>query len=168
MNRVLATSAAACALAMTVSAPTAAADPPPVCGPDQATAVATAIAHEYHDRLSLAPWNPAPVGGSNFDSCADLSAVVVSIDMARPNSPRQGFLFHRGNYVGTALTNSRPFTTLNAAASDKTTAVLDFTSGKTCSSCNDGKVYPVRYYWNGATVVMADPMPPPQAWPVAS
>ncbi|HEY7052688.1 MAG TPA: LppP/LprE family lipoprotein [Mycobacterium sp.] len=167
MSRVLASSAALCALG-TLVAPSAAADPIPVCGPDQATAVGMAIDREQHDRLTQAPWNPAPVGGSNFDSCANLSVVVVSIDNPRPNSPRQAFLFHQGTYIGTATTASRPFTTLDTAKSTKDAAVLNFTSGKTCSSCNDGKVIPVRYYWNGATVVMADPYPPPQTWPVGS
>lgn len=168
VRRILATSAAVGILALLVGTPTAAADPAPDCGPDQATAVNDAIRHEHHDPRTYAPWNPAPVGGSNFDSCADLSAVVVSIDNPRPSSPRQGFLFHRGTYIGTVLTDSRPFTTLDTAASTKNTAILLFTSGKTCSSCHDGTVVPVRYFWNGVTAVMADPAPGPQDWPLGS
>jgi LppP/LprE lipoprotein len=165
MNRVLAGSAAFALAASIVGIPVASADPAPDCGPDYATALNEAIRHEKHDPRTYAPWNPAPIGGSNYDACADLSAVVVSIDNPRPTSPRQGFLFHRGRYIGTALPMSRPYTTLDAAASNPNTVVLVYTSGRTCSTCNDGKTYPVRYFWNGVTAVMADPNPPPQDWP---
>jgi len=166
VRRVLTSSAAVWALvASIVGAPVASADPAPDCGPDQATAVNEALRHEQHDPRTYAPWNPAPVGGSNFDACADLSAVVVSIDNPRPTSPRQPFLFHRGVYIGTGMTMSRPYTTLDAAASNKNVVVIVYTSGRTCSTCSDGKTYPVRYFWNGATAVMMDPAPPPQDWP---
>lgn len=146
--------------------PVAGADPLPDCGPDQATALDIAIAHEQHDPISQAPWSPIPVQ-SNFDACADLSAAVVTIDNPRPNSPRQGFLFHRGTYVGTTLTKPRPFTTLDTAASTKDTVVLVYTSGRTCATCNDGATFPVHYHWNGLMPVMVEPIPPPQVWPTA-
>ncbi len=152
-------------VAMFVGAPVAGAQPGVDCGLDQGSAVATAIAHTPHDPITQVPWNPNPVGGSNYDACADLSAVVVTIDNPRPTSPRQAFLFHRGNFVGTATTHSRPYTTLDMAASTKDMAVLVFTSGRTCPTCNDGTSIPVRYKWNGVTVVMMDPIPPPQTWP---
>jgi hypothetical protein len=166
MSRLLVASAAVCASAGLVGgiAP-AGADSFPTCGPDQLTSVTEAIAHEQHDRVTQAPWNPYPIE-SNYDACADLSAVIVSIDMAKPTSPRQGLLFHRGTYIGTTTTRSRPFTTLDVAASTKSTAVVDFVSGRTCGTCGDGTVFPVRYYWNGITAVMADPIPPAQDWPI--
>lgn len=159
-------SLAACALVMAGNAPVAGADPVPSCGPDQATALDIAIAHEQHDPITQAPWSPIPVQ-SNFDSCADLSAILVTSDNPRPNSPRQGFLFHRGTYIGTALSKPRPFTTLDTAASTKNSVLFVFTSGRTCATCDDGTTYPVRYNWNGATAVMADPIPPAQVWPTA-
>jgi hypothetical protein len=146
-------------------APAAHADPADACGPDQATAMAIAIAHTPHDTRSQAPWNPAPVGGSSFDSCADLSAVVVSIDNPRPTSPRQGFLFHRGVFVGTALWQSSPYLTLDSKATTKDMVVLVAISGRTCDTCNDGAASILHYRWDGARPVMQDPMPPPQAWP---
>jgi hypothetical protein len=146
--------------------PVASADPVAGCGPDQATALGVAMDHERHDPLTQAPWSDVPVA-SNYDACADLSAVLVTIDNPRPNSPRQGFLFHRGTYIGTSTPASRPFTTLDSAASTKDTVVLVYTSGRTCATCNDGKVLPVRYVWNGVTAVMVDPNPPPQDWPTA-
>src|SRR6202047_3403868 len=137
MRRLLASSAAVCALAMpTGGAGAPGADPIPDCGPDQATALAIAVARERHDPLTQAPWSLIPVQ-SNFASGADLSAMLVTIDNPKPNSPRQGFLFHRGTYIGTPLSLSRPFTTLDTAASPNDTAVFVYTSGRTCATCND-------------------------------
>ena len=147
-------------------APVASADPIPSCGPDEATALDIAIAHELHDPLTRAPWSHIPVT-SNYDACADLSAILVTIDNPRPNSPRQGFLFHRGTYIGTTLTTPRPFTTLDTAASTKDTVLVVFTSGRTCATCNDGTTFPVHYHWNGITAVMVESIPPAQVWPTA-
>jgi LppP/LprE lipoprotein len=155
---------AICAFAL-FAAPAGHADPGDPCGPDQATAMNLAIAHTPHDDRSQAPWNPAPVGGGNFDSCANLSAVVVSIDNPRPTSPRQGFLFHRGVFVGTALWQSRPYLTLDAKASTPDQVVLVAISGRTCATCNDGAASILHYKWDGVRPVMLDPMPPPQDWP---
>jgi hypothetical protein len=167
MHRVLVISAVVCALAMMIGGTQVAnADPVPDCGPDQTSALDIVFAYERHDPLSQAPWSDVPVA-SNYDACADLSAVLLTIGNPRPNSPRQGFLFHRGTYIGTSLQVSRPFTTLDSAASTKDTVVLVYTSGRTCATCNDGKLFPVRYFWNGVTAVMADPVPAPQDWPTA-
>ena len=167
MRRELVSTAAVCALAMTIGGiGVAGADPIPDCGPDQATALAITVAHEQHDPLTQAPWSLIPVQ-SNFDSCADLSAILVTIDNPKPNSPRQGFLFHRGTYIGTALSTSRPFTTLDTAASTNDTAVFVFTSGRTCATCNDGITDAIPYHWNGITAVMTQTIPPAQDWPTA-
>jgi hypothetical protein len=150
---------------LAVGAPVAQADPDTACGPDQGTAMADAIAHTPHDTRSQAPWNPAPVGGSSFDSCANLSAVVASIDNPRPSSPRNAFLFHRGVFVGTAFWDSRPYLTLDTTATTKDLVALVAIAGRTCGTCNDGAASIVRYRWDGARPVMLDPTPPPQAWP---
>ena len=166
VSRALAISAAVCVLAgLFGGTPAANADPAPACGPDQATALGVAIAHDRHEPLTQAPWSPVPVQ-SNFDPCADLSAAVMTIDMAKPTSPRQVFFFHRGTYIGNATTNTYPFTTLDAAASNPGLVVLNFVSGRTCGSCNDGQTRTVRYVWNGATAMMLDPIPPRQNWPI--
>ena len=75
--------------------------------------------------------------------------------------------FHRGIYIGTTLSNSRPFTTLDTATSTNDTAVFVYTSGRTCATCNDEITKVVRYHWNGVTSVMVDPIPPAQDWPTA-
>lgn len=154
----------ACALTFALcGAPTAGADPVDTCGPDQASAIDLAVAHMPHDLLTQAPWIRQPVA-SNFDSCANLSAVLLTAD-TKPNSPRQGLLFHRGALVGTTTELSRPYTTLDSAASTKDMVVIVFIAGRTCAVCNDGKTYPVHYQWNGGTAVMGDPAPPDQTWP---
>lgn len=166
VRRVLASSAAFCALAgLLYGAPAANADPVPACGPDQATAMGVAIAHDRHEPLTQGPWSPVPVQ-SNFDPCADLSAAVVTIEMAKPTSPRQVFLFNRGNYIGNATEETWPFTTLDTAASTPGLVVLDYVSGRTCGTCNDGRTFTFRYAWNGATAMMLDPIPPRQNWPI--
>ena len=147
--------------------PVAAADEDvPACGGDQQTELNWALAHEQHDPRSQAPWSDIPVQ-SNFDSCADVSGMVITIDNPKPNSPRQGFLFHRGRYIGTTQQMSRPFTTIDMAASNPETVVFVFTSGRTCATCNDGMTFPVHYHWNGAQVVMVETPPPAQDWPTA-
>lgn len=166
MSRVLGGPAAVCLVAGLLSGvPAANADPAPACGPDQATALSNAIAHDRHEPRTQAPWSPIPVQ-SNYDPCADVSAAVVTIDMSRPTSPRQVFLFHRGTYIGNATTKTWPFTTLDTAASNPGLVVLNYVSGRTCGSCDDGRTQTVRYAWNGATAMMLDPIPPQQDWPI--
>lgn len=149
MKRVLATSAAAaCAVTAWFGAGAAAQAQPPVCGPDQGSAVIDALRHDQYDQKTQVPWNPAALD-SNYDPCADLSAVVVSIDLPKPNSPRQVLMFNRGTYIGLATRKSRPYTTLNKEASNKNTVVINFSTGKTCMACNDGKIVPVGYRWDG-------------------
>jgi hypothetical protein len=162
----VAVSAAACVLAIVTGAsPVAGADPGDPCGPDQATATDIAIAHNPRDGRSQAPWSPVPVGGGNFDSCANISALVLSIVNPKPNSPRMAFLFSHGVYVGTSTTDSRPYTTLDAAASNRDLVVLNYVSGRTCAACNDGKTTIGRVRWDGARPVVMDAMPPAQSWP---
>jgi LppP/LprE lipoprotein len=161
VSRLLVSSAAICSLAVIMVGinPVARAQPTTACGPDQATAVDVALAHVPHDSTTRSPWSHQPVA-SNYDPCADLSAVLVTIDLATPSSPIQALLFHRGSFLGTATSESHPYTTLDSAASTKDTVVLEFISGRSCSACNDGTRNDVRYHWDGARAVMVNPLPP--------
>lgn len=47
---------------------------------------------------------------SNYDPCADLSAVLVTVQDATNSSPDQALMFHRGTFVGTATPRAYPFT----------------------------------------------------------
>ncbi len=93
MTNLLAGSAAICASAMLLGgSPVAQSVPPAVCGPDQATAVDVVRAHEPHEVLTGRPFSPIPVGG-NFDPCADLSAILLTVDPPFPGAPVQAMLF---------------------------------------------------------------------------
>jgi len=129
------------------------------CGPDQAAAVQSALAQFPADPATGYKWSSKPQE-SNYDPCADLSAVVVTVEGATGSSPDQALLFHRGTYTGTGTLKAYPFTHLVAGKSTKDTVVLSYAYGKSCTACDDGKLATVRYRWNGTKVQMLDPPPP--------
>jgi hypothetical protein len=148
-----------CLVALWPGATRAHAAPGANCGPDQATAVQNALAKYPSDPATGWKWSNVPQA-SNYDPCADLSTVLVSVDGATGSSPEQALMFHRGNYVGTGTPKAYPFTSLVARASTHDTVVLSYASGQTCTACDDGKVTTVRYRWDGNGVQMLDPAPP--------
>ena len=99
-------------------------------------------------------FSPRPVGG-NYDPCANLSAILMTVDppLSIP-PPVQAMLFHRGTYMGKATMKSHPGTTLNPA-STKDTVVLDF-------NFDDGRSNTARFHWDGARIMQLDPLPPDQ------
>jgi len=129
------------------------------CGPDQATAVATALSRLGPERLTGRPFSAGPMQ-SNYDPCVDLSTVLVTVDGATGSSPIQALMFHRGEFLGTGTWKAYGFTSLNQAASTPDTVVLDYRWGQSCTACDDGNVTAVRYHWDDAKVVMLDPPPP--------
>jgi LppP/LprE lipoprotein len=145
--------------------PPAVADPTTACGPDQATAVQTALAQMPPPQIaatipdarwSSQVWSP----GSNYDSCADLSTVLITIERATGSSPMQALMFHRGVFLGTGTVRDYAFMTLNRAASTNDTVVLNYKDGRSvCTAC-PGPITSVRYQWQGDHVVMLDPAPP--------
>jgi len=71
-----------------------------------ATAVQTAISQMPPPQIAAtipdARWSPqiwSP--GSNYDPCADLSTVLITIERATGSSPMQALMFHRGVFLGT-------------------------------------------------------------------
>ncbi len=149
-----------------VAVPNAAADPPTTCGPDQATAVRSAMAQMPPPQIAAtipdARWGADTTwpGGSNYDPCADLSTVLITIERATGSSPMQALMFHRGNFLGTGTTKDYSFISLNRAASNGNTVALDYKDGRNvCTACR-GPVTTVRYQWQGDHVVMLDPAPP--------
>lgn len=144
--------------------PRAAAEPSSGCGPDQATAVQSAIDQMPPPQIAAttgAHWS-SYVGprDSNYDPCVDLSTVLITVDHATGSSPIQALMFHRGTFLGTGTLKDYPYVSLNGAASTNDTVVLIYQVGKTCSGCNDGIPTPVRYHWDGNRVQMLDPLPP--------
>jgi hypothetical protein len=131
------------------------------CGPDQSSAVQSALAQARPPQIAAqtgARWSSIPQG-TNYDPCADLSAVLVTVESATGSSPMQAFMFHRGAFLGTGTIDDYSFMTLNAAASTKDTVVVDYRVGKSCTACGDGTTVSVRYRWNGTQVEMLDPPP---------
>ena len=103
---------------------------------------------------------------SNYDPCADLSAVVLTVQDATHSSPDQALLFHRGTFVGTATPQAYPFTRLETPASTDDVVVLTYRTRQSCDVCEDGTLTVVGFKWEGDGVRMLDrppevPEPPP-------
>ncbi|BCI85216.1 hypothetical protein NIIDMKKI_04220 [Mycobacterium kansasii] len=126
------------------------------CGPDEATAVSAALAQLPADKKTGKAWNPTPEF-SDYDPCADLSAVVVTVVDATRSSPDQALMFHRGAFVGTATAVAYPFTELEVPASTDDLVVLTYRSRQSCDACDDGTLTTVGFQWQGDHVQMLDP-----------
>ncbi|MGV0852643.1 LppP/LprE family lipoprotein [Mycolicibacterium phlei] len=130
----------------------------PRCGLDEPDALRFALAQTPFEPLTGAKWDPTPVG-SNYDPCARLSAVLLTVERATAGSPVQALLFHHGEYVGTGTARAHGFTSLNEAASSDDTVVLTYKVPGECTACPPAAVYNVRYRWQDGRVVMLDPPP---------
>ncbi|WP_231969056.1 LppP/LprE family lipoprotein [Mycobacterium sp. E735] len=98
---------------------------------------------------------------SNYNPCATLSTVIITVEQATGSSPEQALLFHSGTYVGTGTSKAYGFTSLNAAQTADDTVALDYKDGRNvCTAC-PGPITTVRYQWQGDHVAMLDPAP---AW----
>jgi hypothetical protein len=108
-------------------------------------------------------WNHNPRSfdpSSNYNPCAALSAVIITIEGATGSSPDQALLFHSGNYVGTGTSKAYAFTSVNAAQTTDDTVALNHKDGRNvCTAC-PGPITTVRYQWQGDHVAMLDPAPP--------
>nr|WP_276860391.1 LppP/LprE family lipoprotein [Mycobacterium pseudokansasii] len=140
------------------TASTASTAPAGPCGPDEATAVSAALAQLPADKKTGKAWNPTPQF-SDYDPCADLSAVVVTVVDATRSSPDQALMFHRGAFVGTATPVAYPFTELEVPASTDDLVVLTYRSRQSCDACDDGTLTTVGFQWQGDHVQMLDPPP---------
>lgn len=109
-------------------------------------------------------WNHNPRSfdpASNYNPCATLSAVIITIEQGTGSSPEQALLFHKGNYVGTGTSKAYGFTSVNAAQTTDDTVALNYKDGRSvCTAC-PGPITTVRYQWQGDHVAMLDPAP---AW----
>lgn len=127
-------------------------------------------APEVQDAINSVPavpqgwlWNHNPRSfdpSSNYNPCATLSAVIITVEGATGSSPDQAMLFHNGNYVGTGTSKAYGFTSLNAAQTTDDTVALNYKDGRNvCTACL-GPITTVRYRWQGDHVAMLDPPPP--------
>jgi hypothetical protein len=129
------------------------------CGPEEASAVWSALAQLPPERVTGRRWASSPLE-SNYDPCKELSTVLVMIEGGTGSSPIQALMFHHGTFLGTGTWRAYGFTSLNKAASTGDTVVLRYRSGQSCTACDDGLVTTVRYHWDGTKVDMLDPPPP--------
>lgn len=131
----------------------------PGCGPTPGKALGSALSQMAPDPTFGLPWSSVPVD-SNYDSCADLSTMVVTIEGGTGSSPEQALMFHRGEFLGTGTLKSYAFTAIDHTASTNDTVVLTYKDGRhVCTAC-DGPRVRVRYQWQGDHVEMLDPPPP--------
>jgi hypothetical protein len=113
-----------------------AAAPPPACGPDQATALQSALAQLPPEPVTGTGRQTTTIG-SDYNPCADLSTILVTIQGGTASSPVQALMFHRGTFL-----------------------VLDYKTPGECNACAPAAVTSVRYQWQGDHVEMLDPPPP--------
>ncbi len=158
IRRIIAGAAAAFGCLSLVAAPTAAAQPAP-CGPDQATALETYLAQKLTEARTERYWAPVPVD-SNYDPCADLSTILLTVEKATGSSPVQALMFNRGQLLGAATTVAYGLTTLDKGRSTPDMVVLDYKTPGECNACPAAAVTSVRYQWRGDHVEVLDPLPP--------
>ncbi|MFE4502262.1 LppP/LprE family lipoprotein [Rhodococcus sp. NPDC056743] len=129
------------------------------CGPTESEALTEALSQLPDESTTNRSWSPRSIG-SNFDPCADLSTILVTIEGATGSSPMQALMFHRGEYLGTGTLDARGFTSIDYPASTEDMVVLTYRTGQSCTACDDGVTTSVRFQWDGQAVQMLDSPPP--------
>ncbi len=132
--------------------------PSAACGPDEAAALSAALGQVPPDRKTGKQWD-RKASSSNYNACADLSAIVVTVQDGTSSSPDLALMFHRGAFVGTATPKAYPFTELELPASTNDIVVLTYRTGQSCSTCTDGTLTIVGFQWKGDGVQMLDSPP---------
>lgn len=98
---------------------------------------------------------------SNYNPCATLSTVIITVLGATGDSPDLALLFHKGTYVGVATAKAYAFTTVNPAKTTDDTVALNYKDDRNvCTAC-PGPITTVRYQWQGNRTVALDT---PPAW----
>lgn len=128
------------------------------CGPDEASALSAALGQVAPDRKTGKQWDRTVQSG-NYDPCANLSAMVLTVQDGTDSSPDLALMFHRGVYVGTATPTAYPFTELEGPASTGDIVVLTYRTRQSCSTCTDGTLTVVGFQWKDGKVHMLDAPP---------
>ncbi|QBS45073.1 LppP/LprE family lipoprotein [Nocardia sp. CS682] len=126
------------------------------CGVDlSAPVIQSAIAALPAEPVTHAPWSTDPRGfEGNFDPCATLSAVIITVQGATGSSPNHALLFHKGAYIGTATPQAHGFTSLDVDRTTDDTVGLAYKTPGSCNACPDGTVTHVQFRWEGQKVRM--------------
>ena len=120
--------------------------------------MSAALAKVPPDRKTGKQWDRQVMSG-NYDPCADLSAMVVSVQDGTRSAPDLALLFHRGVFVGTATPNAYAFTELEEPASTADIVVLTYRTRQSCSTCDDGTLTTVGFQWKNDKVRVLDAPP---------
>lgn len=126
-----------------------------------APAVQEAIAQLPPEPLTGQSWYTDPRSfEGNFDPCATLSTVIVTIEGATGSSPNHALMFHHGTYLGTATEKAYGFTALDPATTTDDTVGLTYKTPGSCNACDDGTTTQVQFRWDGNRVQMIGNPPP--------
>lgn len=159
----------ATATTTTSTATATTADPAARCGVDlSAPVVRASIAKVPTVRLpdgTVLPWSTRGLQG-DFDPCARISGVVLSVERATGSSPHQVMVFTKGRYVGTATERAHPFTSVAVARSTPDVLALDYRWLLADDpSASPSGASQVQLRWDGTRVVRSGQLPPPVTVP---
>ncbi len=131
------------------------------CGIDlSAQVIQSALATLPVEPVTQAPWSADARGfQGNFDPCATLSTVIVTVEGATGSSPNHALLFHKGAYLGTATPRAYGFTSLDVDRTTDDTVGLLYRTPGSCNACDDGTVTHVQFRWDGSKVTMVGAPP---------
>ncbi len=110
-----------------------------------APAIAKAVSELPHDPRSKQPWSPEPLAG-NYNTCADISAVIVKANTNAEHPSTRAVLFHRGEFLPQAVPDTYGFSGIDVAQSTGDTVALRNASGI------PGLAGIVKFHWNGNAV----------------
>jgi hypothetical protein len=136
---------------------------PVACGVDLKSRTITAAIRNLKVVVAGDPgyaWSTDYIEG-NFDPCATLSAVDVSITGATGSSPMQVLLFSKGRYVGTATKAAYASSYVDADASTDDTVVVEYLYAQPWDASTAGRTghARIRYHWTGSKVERLDELP---------
>lgn len=120
--------------------------PPDPCAVDLAApAIAEAVSGLPKDPRSHQPWNPEPLAG-NYNTCAQLSAVIVAANTNAANPNTRAVMFHRGEFIAEGVPDTFGFNGIDLAQCTEDTVALTYATGI------QGLASVVKFRWNGTTV----------------
>lgn len=110
-----------------------------------APAITKAVSELPNDPRSKQPWSPEPLAG-NYNTCSDISAVIVKANTNADNPSTRAVLFHRGEFLSQAVPDTYGFSGIDLAQSTGDTVALRNASGI------PGLAGVVKFHWNGTGV----------------
>ncbi|WP_234809023.1 LppP/LprE family lipoprotein [Mycolicibacter hiberniae] len=138
--------AAAPPQAPVAESPASSSPPADPCAVDLAApAIAQAVSELPRDPRSGQPWSPEPLAG-NYNTCADISAVIVKANTNSEHPGTRAVLFHRGEFLAQSVPDTYGFSGIDLAQCTPDTVALRNASGI------PGIAGVVKFHWNGTGV----------------